>query len=291
MAGTSLGIAIMTGIGLRVAGQSTYRPAYYKNGERVSQSLKFAAYLNGQRDRTDRFSFTLWGKGADVGARSLSPGKEFHCFCTPQSFQGRVYDEHGQVMLLPTGEARTTLRTAFVINRIVFGADSDKQIQQEIQAGIRPPHWNTDPGQKEIWRQFLIQKSQKVWDGGPTFEHAKVIVPAGVQLAPADPNAAPGTPVPQVHGQGAPAMVANAVNTMANNIPGAVPGVVTQPNQYGGAPNTFAPPVSNAGNPNAGFVPPATNPNPTPGFVPGGPPATGHPNAMNAGQPGGPMVY
>jgi len=247
MAGTSIGVACGSLIGCRVAGPGQYIPAHIKNGQEISACLRVTAFINRQDGRTDRYSLTLWGKLADAGAKSLSPGKEFHVpISTPQSYEGRVFDENQQPLLKADGTPRLVWKTNFIVNRIIFGSDSEKHIAQEIALGKRPSDWATTG--RETWRAVLIQRQAQVYMGGETFGYAKVIIPQGAQVkygqpagtpapgyvaptaAPVYNTPAPGAFVPQVN----PGMVNHAVTNMAGSMNTAAPGTFIDPNNPAG---------------------------------------------------------
>jgi len=246
MAGTSIGCASGLLIGMRVAGPGQYIPAHIKNGQEISACLRLTGFINRQDGRTDRYALTLWGKLADAGAKSLSPGKEFHVpICTPQSYEGRVFDDNRQPILKPDGQPITVWKTNFVVNSLIFGSDSENHIAKEIADGKRPAAWRRGEAQHETWRQILIQRQATTYMGGNTFGYANVIIPQGAQLKLGTPAAAPvynqpapgfGQPAPvynqaPVYGNPAvnPGMVNQAVTNMAGNM-GTVPGTYIDPN-------------------------------------------------------------
>lgn len=176
MAGTSIGMGTSTLVGLRVSVPPTYIPAYEKNGQTINACLKVRAFVNRKNDRSDIYDLRMWGKLADIGARSLSVGKEFHAEVRPESYQGRVWADKGAKLCLNSdGTPVTTLKTAFVVKDIVFGAESEKHIAEEIAAGKRPHNYNDGGQGSATWSATLKIRAAYMYDGtSPTFGYAKV---------------------------------------------------------------------------------------------------------------------
>lgn len=176
MAGTSIGMGTSTLVGLRVSVPPTYIPGYEKNGQTINPCLKVRAFVNRKNGRSDIYDLRLWGKLADIGARSLSVGKEFHAEVRPESYQGRVWADKGQKLCLNSdGTPVTVLKTAFVVKDIVFGAESDKHIREEIAAGKRPANYNDGGEGTALWTQILKTRAAYQYDGNsPTFGYAQV---------------------------------------------------------------------------------------------------------------------
>jgi len=184
MAGTSIGMGTSMLVGLRVSVPPTYIPAYEKNGQTINACLKVRAFINRKTDRSDIYDLRLWGKLADIGARSLSVGKEFHAEVRPESYNGRVWGDKGAKLCLNSdGTPVTTLKTAFVVKDIVFGAESNKHIAEEIAAGKRPATYNDGGQGSQAWSAILKTRAAYVYDGAsPTFGYAKVFK-AGTAVA------------------------------------------------------------------------------------------------------------
>lgn len=222
MAGLNVGMGSATFIGCRVATQLgcennrrqvVYIPAYNKNGKDISACCKITAFVNELRGGANVHTFTAWGKLADACAKSMSPGKEFHCHARPESYDGRVFDGDGNVILKADGSKLTVRKTNFVITSIRFGADSEKLIAAEITAGRRPVGWNDNGPGSEAFRAMLKAEHAKTYDGtSKTYGHSRVLNTAGgaplsTPLTGADPKLA--------------AAVANILQGMQNNVAGA----------------------------------------------------------------------
>lgn len=236
--------------GLRVA-SSNYFPAHSKNGVNISQRCTINAFMNiaskanNGEGRNDVISFTAWGKLADVCAKSMSPGKEFHCSAKLKTFDARVWYNQ-QPVTMGDGTVLTTKKVGFSITELTFGDESAKHIANEIQSGIRPVDWNAAgaPGYAG-WREKLKQRNALVFDPTqPVFGYAKVILPQGPGIGAYAAQAA--APVFAPAGTGA-AVEAAVVNAAAN--PAAVSAALFTPVQTPAA----APVV---GAPTAGFAAP-----------------------------------
>ena len=244
MSGRSISIKSAFFAGIRVLGQLTYIPAHMKNGKEISARATIPVRANshrgtdknGQPGRKDDFKLTVWGKLADVCARSCSPGKCIDVVCEPNSYLGTVFNPDGSVRMDAAGQAIQVNKVGFTVREIVFGEESRKFITEEIQAGKRPAGWDT-PGTPDAqqWLNVLTQRQAIVWDGqSPLFGYARVVVPSGqgIQLmgqAPAQ-NVAQNAPV---YG-GAP--LPNQVNQALPPVQGAVnQAPVNQPVQQVGA--------------------------------------------------------
>lgn len=186
MAGTSIGMGTCTLVGLRVSVQPTYIPGYEKNGQTINPCLKVRAFVNRKNGRSDIYDLRLWGKLADIGAKSLSVGKEFHAEVRPESYEGRVWRDKGKELVLNSdGTPCTVLKSAFVVKDIVFGAESNKHIAEEIQSGKRPANYNDGGQGSQTWSAILKARTAYLYDGkSATFGYANVR-PAGTTAAPA----------------------------------------------------------------------------------------------------------
>jgi hypothetical protein len=193
MAGTSIGMGTCTLVGLRVSVPPTYIPGYEKNGQTISPCLKVRGFVNRKNGRSDIYDLRLWGKLADIGARSLSVGKEFHAEVRPESYQGRVWKDKGNELVLNTdGTAVTVLKTAFVVKDIVFGAESEKHITDEIAAGKRPANYKDGGQGSAAWSETLKKRAActttriETYKGKQVemFGHA-IVQRAGATAAPA----------------------------------------------------------------------------------------------------------
>lgn len=237
--------------GLRVA-SSNYFPAHSKNGVNVSQRCTINAFMNiaskanNGEGRNDVISLTAWGKLADVCAKSMSPGKEFHCSAKLKTFDARVWYNQ-QPVTMGDGTVLTTKKVGFSITELTFGDESAKHIANEIQSGIRPMGWN-QAGTKDFvdWRDKLKQRNAMVFDPTqPVFGYAKVILPQGPGIGAYTPQAAGAAFVAPGTGAAVEAAVVNAANN-----PVAVSAALFTPVETPAA----APVV---GAPTAGFATPA----------------------------------
>ena len=191
--GRAIGIAGTFMAGVRVAGQLTYIPAYVKvNGEKRSQRCIIPVYRNsnrgtnqktGEKGRIDSFKLVAWGKLADTCARSLPQGTAIDVFAEPQSYLGVLFNQDGSPRLDNAGQVIQTTKVSFTILNIIFGEDSDKRIDKEIAEGRRPQFWNVKGhADYQAWKSVLQQKQAITWRGGPTFEHARVVMPKDGQV-------------------------------------------------------------------------------------------------------------
>lgn len=171
--------------GLRVA-STNYFPAHSKNGNNVSARCTINAFMNiasranNGEGQSTVVPLTAWGKLADVCAKSLSPGKEFHCSAELKGYEARVFHNQ-QPIVMPDGTTLTTNKLGFSITKLLFGEESAKHIANEIQSGIRPPDWNLAGGAgSNAWRETLQKRNTLAFDPTqPVFGYAKVILPQG----------------------------------------------------------------------------------------------------------------
>lgn len=191
--GRAIGIAAAFMAGVRVAGQLTYIPAYVKaDGSKRSQRCIIPVYRNsnrgtnqktGEKGRIDSFKLVAWGKLADVAARSLPKGTAIDVFCEPQSYLGTLFNQDGSPRYDNAGQVIQTTKISFTILNIVFGEDSDKQIDREIAEGRRPQFWNVKGhADYQAWKTILQQKQLVTWNGGPEFVNARVSLPKDGQV-------------------------------------------------------------------------------------------------------------
>jgi len=251
MSGRSIGIISCHMSGVRVLGQLTFIPAHMKNGKEISARATIPVRRNshrgtdrqGQPGRKDDFKLTVWGKLAEVCARSCSPGKAIDVICEPNSYLGRVFDMNGAVRTDAAGQAIEVNKVGFTVKDIVFGEESAKFIAAEIAEGKRPADWNIagSPGSQQ-WKNILTQRQAAVWDGSGLFGYARVVVPQGPGIALM--GAAPAAPPAGTVATGA----APLTTQVANALPAA-----GQP----AAPVYTAPPAATA-TPPAATTAPAT---------------------------------
>lgn len=196
MAGSARSLQSSNFSGLRVA-SSIYYPAHSKNGVNVSQRCTINAFMNiaskanDGEGRNDVIQLTAWGKLGDVCAKSMSPGKEFHCGAKLKTYDSRVFF-NDQPMTYPDGTLITVRKVGFSITELTFGEESAKHIANEIQAGIRPPDWNmAGAAGYAAWRETLKKRNTLVFDPTqPMFGYAKVILPQGPGIGAYTPQAA-----------------------------------------------------------------------------------------------------
>jgi hypothetical protein len=180
-------------MGARVAGLPgvpplTYIQAHVKNGKNINSRCVIPIYINsnkgtnrdGTPGRSDRFRCVAWGKLADICARSLSKGKAFDCVYSPHSYEGRIYDAQGNMRVDNVGQPITVERVGFTIEKIVFGEESQKEIDLEVQEGRRPVSWNiVNHPDNALWSKMLQDRQNLQFTGGTIFGFARVIVPSG----------------------------------------------------------------------------------------------------------------
>lgn len=197
MSGSSTSHNSATLIGCRVAGAPTYTPAYMPNGGQkpVRQMATMTVYQN-INGKPSKFRVTAWGKMADVVARSCAPGKEITLMCEIHSYQGKIpVPNQAQgaplnFILGPDNQPIMVEKTGFVVRRIHFGQDSDKQIQFEIQNGMRPQMWNVAGHPDNVaWKNTCQQRNATQFAPGMNqFGYAIVRTPNGQLVDPATIN-------------------------------------------------------------------------------------------------------
>lgn len=171
--------------GLRVA-SCNYFPAHSKNGSNISARCTINAFMNiaskanGGEGQSTVVPLTAWGKLADVCAKSMSPGKEFHCSAELKGYEARVFHLQ-QPVVMPDGTTLTTNKLGFSITKLLFGEESAKHVANEIQAGIRPADYNlAGSAGYALWRETLKKRNALAFDPTqPVFGYAKVILPQG----------------------------------------------------------------------------------------------------------------
>lgn len=190
MSGSSKSINTATFISARLAGTPNYVPAHIPAGaaKPLSARCEFSIFQN-INDKSSKFKITAFGKMADVMAKSGSTGKEVTIITKINSFQGRVpvTDAQGNTQFVvnpATGQPLTIEKTGFILERLSFGADSNKTIAEEIQAGQRPQFWNVAGHQDgETWKQICQQRNAQVFQQGQTmFGFARVSLPQNAQI-------------------------------------------------------------------------------------------------------------
>ena len=206
MSGSARSLQMSFFSGLRVASTS-YTPAHSKNGKNISAKLVVNAFMNiaskanNGEGRNEAVPFTIWGKLADICAKSMSPGKEFNCLAQLRVYNGRVFmpstvqGQPGQQINDAQGQPVLTKKFSYTITMLTFGEESNKHIMNEIQAGVRPADWNVagSPGAAQ-WKAILQSRQAIQFDASkPTFGYARVYLPQGAGIGAYIQNAAPAT--------------------------------------------------------------------------------------------------
>jgi len=185
MAGSARSMQTSDFFGLRVA-SCNYFPAHSKNGVNISARCTINAFLNiasranNGEGQSTVVPLTAWGKLADVCAKSMSPGKEFHCSAELKGYEARVFHNQ-QPVVMPDGTTLTTNKLGFSITKLLFGEESAKHIANEIQSGVRPADYNlAGSAGFNAWRETLKKRNLLTFDPTqPVFGYAKVILPQG----------------------------------------------------------------------------------------------------------------
>ena len=180
--GNGRGINIVTMMDCRIAGFPDYLPAHIKQGAQkpTQAQANFTVYQN-IGNKKFAFPITAWGKMADVVARGGATGKQLQLICTVHSYRGRVWlptpdGAQPQFVLRPDGQPLLIEKIGFTVESILFGKDSEKTIQAEINANFRPRGWN-DPAQPgyQQWREICRRNNNLQFAQNMTwFGYAKV---------------------------------------------------------------------------------------------------------------------
>jgi hypothetical protein len=155
---------------LRTADVPTYYPAHSKNGKNVNQRVVLRAVgniankANDGEGETIGLNITAWNKLADVLARSMSKGKEFSGELKMHTYKGRTYfkaskDEKAIPVSIQTAAGLVPVeheKTSFEVKEILFGAEAENVIADEIRDRVRPEGWDK-PGTEagNTWRTML----------------------------------------------------------------------------------------------------------------------------------------
>ncbi len=190
MSGSARTLVQLIGSGFRVAG-TTFTPEHNKNGNNISAKLDIDAYMNiasranGGQGRSEILKFTVWGKLAHTCAKSMSRGKEFHAESRPRVFDKRVFFNR-QPVQMADGTVLTVKGVSFTIERLIFGAESEKFIAEEIQAQVRPVNWNVAGHPENLqWKEILKARQAVAFDPqSPTYGYARVLMPQGAGIGP-----------------------------------------------------------------------------------------------------------
>ena len=217
--GNGRGINTTSMIDCRLAGPADYIPAHIKQGtqKEIPAQANFTIFQN-IRDKKMAFPITAWGKMADVIARGGATGKQLHLVCSVHSYRGRVWyptpeGVQPQFVLRNDGQPLLIEKIGFTVENISFGKDSEKTIQEEINAGFRPHGWNNpaDPGY-QVWREICRRNNSLQYTAGmiqfgyarvkqvngvaiPAPAHQNVVWPQNTQIGQATPYQNTGTPM------------------------------------------------------------------------------------------------
>ncbi len=184
----------------RIAGQPIYTPAINVNGKIINAKCEMTIIEN-DRDKKNAFRVTGWGGQADNMAKGGAVGKAITVFGRLGTYKGRVWLDFGngnrQPVQSPQGGDYLTTKTGITLERLDWGADSGKNIAQEIQdfqnhngAKGRPAQWQT-PGHPDnvIWKNICAARKATTYNPGDThFGYAEVRIPNGAQIAPPKTN-------------------------------------------------------------------------------------------------------
>lgn len=171
----------------RVAGNPTYIPAHTKAGAaKVTQAQTNFTVFQNIWNKKHEFKITAWGKMADAIAKGAPTGKQLFLECSLHTYRGRVWlptppGAERQFVLRGDGQPLTETKVGLTLERMIFGVDSAKTIQEEIQTGFRPVGWN-DPSQPgyQTWRNICVQNNALTFQQGMTrFGYATVQLPNG----------------------------------------------------------------------------------------------------------------
>ncbi len=197
MSGSARSLSMSMFSGIRVA-STNFTPEYSKNGKNVSAKLTINAFMNvaskanGGDGRNEAVPFTVWGKLAHICAKSMSPGKEFNCTANLHVYDGRVFmpgapGQPGTPVMKADGTPLTTKKFSFTVGLLTFGEESNKHINNEIQAGanVRPAGWNVAGSQDNlVWKEILKARQAIQFNPqAPTYGYARVYMPQGAGIA------------------------------------------------------------------------------------------------------------
>lgn len=208
MSGSARSLSISMFSGLRIA-STVFTPEYSKNGVNISAKLVANAFMNiaskanDGAGRNEAIPFTIWGKLAHICAKSMSPGKEFNAIAQLHVYNGRVFmpgvnGQPGTPILDAAGAPITTKKFSYTVSMLTFGEESNKHIQNELQAQVngvpvRPADWNTagTPGYVQ-WRETLKARMLITFDPNlPKYGYADIRMPQGAGIGAYIQNAAP----------------------------------------------------------------------------------------------------
>lgn len=196
MNGRSIGMFFGFGAGLRVGGELTFVPAHINGaGKKISHRVEVPVYCNSHRGnngegRSHLFRLVAWGDLARKIALSCPKGKGLDVLVELNAYKGRVYLAGSQQPVTgPDGQPIQITKTGLTISRIIFGEETQKFIDAEVQASARPVGWNNPASPDyQMWRDTLKARMQLQYTGGDRFGYARVIQPQGQILSPEQAN-------------------------------------------------------------------------------------------------------
>jgi hypothetical protein len=200
MAGSKNGFVKVAMVGGRVGTTEKnplrYTPCHTKpDGSIVSARLEIPVFVNeygSKEGKPDAYKVVAWGGRADMFAKSLSQGKEMNFDLKPSSYFRKVYNNANQIVMQPDGSGPIMVRAlSFAVRDFTWGADAEKQVSLEVNAGVRKIGWNdpANPAHQE-WLDKLKARKTLFYNGGPTYGYAKVEeVPAGCTVLYGDQSA------------------------------------------------------------------------------------------------------
>jgi len=183
----------MTIFGGRVATNDKTHMKYYPEyvnakGIKVSNRLTVPILVNEKNQETPfNMIVTVWGKLADICAKSLSPGREVNMEVEPKQYQS-TYKQNGQPVLIEN-KPLTITNISYKVNEIKFGAESASHIASEISRKIRGIDW-FKPGHEDNTALNIRRKNinnMNYIPGKTTFGYADVIgekTPQTTQVTP-----------------------------------------------------------------------------------------------------------
>lgn len=178
--------------GMRVAGSLSYYPGYMKkDGTHVDQRVIIPAYANlyspGEKEnKSDPYTFVMWGRMAETMCRNLSPGREINVAnAVSKPWKRKQKHSNGMPALdMVTGAPLEEEKTNYQVDPgclTFYDREATKFIEQQKQTGYRPLQWEnaTHPDSK-VWSDIKITRNSEVWNGtSEEFGYAKVFIPTG----------------------------------------------------------------------------------------------------------------
>jgi hypothetical protein len=167
---------------VKVCGQLIYTPTHYNDGEKIEAKVQILVHKRAKStlhfttshggkilyktsdqhstyDTNKLGTFTLfaYGKTALICCSVLSPGKSIDVTCVPNT-ENVPLIRNGVKVLDSNNNVVFVNKVSFDITNIIFGEDSQRFIDMQINAGLRPPRWNDicHPDYV-IWKKVLKQ--------------------------------------------------------------------------------------------------------------------------------------